>query len=180
MPSNALLKIYCALILPYLNYGLLIWGWKSDRLLKLQKRAVRIISKSTYIAHTNLLFKNLNLLKIKDLCALHDYTFCYKMQNNMLPDYFLVDLKNSLFRTHEYSTRHANSYLLPAVRHEFARHSISYKYPFTINSMPENYKEKLCTHSLHGFKFYMRRLAVGSYGEECSILNCYVCTGQSS
>ena len=41
-PSNILLDLYCTLILPYLNYGILAWGNSSrnqmDRLLLLQKK----------------------------------------------------------------------------------------------------------------------------------------------
>ena len=45
LPVNALLNIYNTLILPHLNYGLMVWGWKSNRLITLQKRAVRIMTK---------------------------------------------------------------------------------------------------------------------------------------
>ena len=38
LPLNALLNIYNTLILPRLNYGLMEWGWKSNRIITLQKR----------------------------------------------------------------------------------------------------------------------------------------------
>jgi len=177
LPKHALLNIYNALILSYLNYGLINWGHKADRLLKLQKRAVRIITNSPYNAHSNNLFKQLNLLKVRDLCALHDYKFCYKMYNSMLPDYFQNDMLNRLNEnsSHIHFTRQAHHLRLPAVRHEFARCSISYKYPLTMNNMPHNFKSKLATHSLNGLKFYFKRLTVESYQSECNIPNCYVC-----
>ena len=49
LPEQALHKLYCTLILPYLNYGLLLWGNGNktclDTVYKLQKGAFRSISK---------------------------------------------------------------------------------------------------------------------------------------
>ena len=67
IPQN-ILKILCnSLILPHLQYCILSWGFKSDRIFKLQKRAVRIIACSKYNAHTEPLLKTLNLFKIEDI-----------------------------------------------------------------------------------------------------------------
>jgi hypothetical protein len=177
LPQQILLTIYNSLILSHMNYGLIVWGGKSGRLLKLQKRAVRIITKSRYNAHTNGLFKQLNVLKVEDLCALHDYKFCYKMYNEILPEYFLVDMMNRLNENsnHDHYTRQSNDIRLPAVRHEFARYSISYRYPSILNNMPSNFKEKFSTHSLSGFKIYFKRLRIASYHTNCIIPNCFVC-----
>ena len=58
VPSYALMNIYNALILSYLNYGIIIWGGKHNKLFKLPKKAIRIITKSRYNAHTSPLFNN--------------------------------------------------------------------------------------------------------------------------
>ena len=42
------------------------WGYKGTRLLKIQKKAVRIITLSGYISHIEPFFKQLNMLKIAD------------------------------------------------------------------------------------------------------------------
>ena len=65
--SGILRMIYNSLVLPHLYYVILAWGFNNNRILKLQKRAVRIISKAKYNAHTEPLFKNLMLLKIQDI-----------------------------------------------------------------------------------------------------------------
>ena len=67
IPENALLTIYNTLIIPHLNYGILTWGFNSDRILKIQKKAVRSITLSKYNAHTEPIFKTLKLLKINDI-----------------------------------------------------------------------------------------------------------------
>ena len=45
--------IYNALILSKINYGILTWGYESKSILKLQKKAVRIITLAKYNAHTH-------------------------------------------------------------------------------------------------------------------------------
>lgn len=175
LPSQALLHIYNSLVSPYLNYGLLIWGWKGERLLRLQKRAVRMIMGQHYRAHTSDLFRKLNILKFPDLCALHEYKFCFKIHNLTLPHYFCNMHTILLSNTHRYSTRNAINLKLPFVRHTFATHCISYKYPKTLNSMPIHFKEKIHTHSFQGFKFYIKKIIVNSYVNECITPNCYSC-----
>ena len=49
--------MYNSFILSSLNYGILVWGYNTDRLFKLQKRAVRVISKSKFNARTDPLFQ---------------------------------------------------------------------------------------------------------------------------
>ena len=48
-PQEALLAIYRSLILPHLNYCILIWGNITKRLFKLQKRALRVIYKAIFV-----------------------------------------------------------------------------------------------------------------------------------
>ena len=67
LPQNILRTIYNRLILPHINYSILVWGFKSSRISKLQQRAVGMISCSKYNAHTEPIFKSLNLLKVEDI-----------------------------------------------------------------------------------------------------------------
>ena len=163
LPTNALFNIYNALILPHLHYCSLIWGWQSHNLSVAQKKAIRIITKSRYNAHTNTLFKQLNTLKIQDICALHDYTFCYKLINRQAPDFFMKLINPFAPAIHDHNTRHATDLRLPAFKHEFARNSIKYRFPNIFNDMEDDLKEKFYTHSLFGFKFYFKRTVLESY-----------------
>ena len=67
LPCDIHKTIYNALIQPHLNFGILLWGNNIKRILKLQKWAVRAITCSKYNAHTDPIFKTLNLLNIKDI-----------------------------------------------------------------------------------------------------------------
>ena len=44
--------LYKSLIASYLNYGLLLWGNESHKVLTLQKKAICLISDNSYISHT--------------------------------------------------------------------------------------------------------------------------------
>ena len=80
------------MILPYLNYCNLVWGsaYKSNlqRIEILQKRVIRIVDKSYYNAHTEPIFKKLNLLKFQDIHFLHLGQFMFSFKNSILPRKF--------------------------------------------------------------------------------------------
>ena len=88
LPEHILKLIYNSLILPRIYYCNLAWGHKPDRIIQLQKKAVRIITKSKYNSHTEPLFKKLNLLTVKDIHTLSKLKFFFKLENNLLPPYF--------------------------------------------------------------------------------------------
>ena len=92
-PLSVLLTLYNTLVLPCFNYGILTWGSiiKEDHHLhKLQKKAVRIITQSDYIAHTEPLCKQNRLIKLPNMFSLAVWKFYYKLMNNQLPIYFSV------------------------------------------------------------------------------------------
>lgn len=175
LPTNILQTIYNSLIHSYINYGIVIWGWKANNIFKLQKRAIRMITKSNFTAHTSPLFKYLNILKLPDICALHDLKFCYKIANKLLPPYFTSEKFLLDTHTHNYTTRHSKKLRIPAVSHVFATKSMSYRYPITFNEMNIAFKEKISTHSLNGFVSYVKHKLIESYESICSIPNCHIC-----
>ena len=65
LPKSCLLTVYYSLIYPHLTYCNIVWGGASKSMISefviLQKRAIRIITKSHYLSHTNPLFKELNI-----------------------------------------------------------------------------------------------------------------------
>ena len=69
--KQSLLLLYNALLLPYINYCCLVWGFTYPTYLNkieiLQKRAVRIIDSQHRLAHTDPIFCSLGVLKVKDI-----------------------------------------------------------------------------------------------------------------
>ena len=108
LSTNTLLSLYYALAYPILTYGVLLWGSSSQRNIKSlfiqQKKAVRIVTKSAYLEHTNPLFSQLNLLKLNNIYQLFLGSFMHKVINGDFPGG--VDINTNLNASyHGYSTR---------------------------------------------------------------------------
>jgi hypothetical protein len=175
VPKTTLILLYNTMFLPYLNYGILLWGSNCDILTKLQKRVVRTICLAKYNAHSEPILKQLNILKVKDLSVLHELKFCHRLENNTLPHYFLNNMFIKHSQVHTYETRGISDYKLPAFRHTFIKHCIRYRIPKTFNSSPYTTKSKIQTHSLRSFTKYIKTDFLQSYSNICNIQNCYIC-----
>ena len=96
IPEHILLLLYNTLVLPHLNYCIILWGkcnmYLLERLHKLQKRAVRIITNSSFLSHSNPLFMKLKVLPIFQLYEYNLGIFMFLYHKELLPDLF-----NSLF-----------------------------------------------------------------------------------
>ena len=88
LTKSCLRKLYFSYIYPYLIYCIEIWGTspQSHRpLLLLQKKIVRIMTFSTYYAHTYPLFKDLNIFTIDKLVVHRIGIAIYKINNDLFP-----------------------------------------------------------------------------------------------
>ena len=90
LSPELLIILYYTIIQPYLLYCNIIWGGANKialkRLICLQKRAIRVITKSSYLASSTPLFAKLRILKLEDVYKLQVLLFMYKAKNGMLPD----------------------------------------------------------------------------------------------
>ncbi len=174
LPEKAKLLIYNSLILCHLNFGVLLWGDSCERIFKLQKKAVRILQMKKYNAHTEPIFKELNLLKIQDILKL--LKFYYKYKNGLLPVYFQNLPLLQRYEIHDYKTRGESTVRPCKIKHEYARKSIRYKIPEIVNVTSDCIVDKIGTHSLQGFSKYIKHHFIGKYKKECTIEDCYVCS----
>ena len=62
-----------------MTYGLLLWANQVEQVSKLQKKSVRLITGSEFLAHSEPLFKEFELLKIEDLYKLKILKFYYNL-----------------------------------------------------------------------------------------------------
>ena len=108
MPEFVLKKMYFAHVQSLLLYCNLIWSNtnKTDLtpIILTQKRILRIITKSEFLAHTRPLFKSTRILNVENLRKLSLAVYCYRNKNNL----------NHLMAQHDYYTRHRNQ-LRPAI-----------------------------------------------------------------
>ena len=163
IPSSSLLTLYFSLILPYLNYGILAWGNTHqtllDKLLLLQKKALRIICRVPPRSHSDPLFTKLRILKIKDLYFFQLGQFMFNYNANSLPRIF-----NSMFPRnqsfHNYPTRRSNEYHLPLLRTLLAQKTFIYTGPRFWNSLSSELKN---SRSLNSFKYQLKCALLDSY-----------------
>ena len=91
LPTNILKMIYNSQMLCHLNYDILLWGAQhnaNDKLHKLRKSAIRIITSSNFLAHSEPIFKQLYLLKSYDIYKCQLLKFVFNLVNKQLPTYF--------------------------------------------------------------------------------------------
>ena len=92
LTRQTLIHLYNTLILPYLSYCHLVWASPRkhfNRLVTLQKRAIRIICHSPRLAHTHSLFHNCQILHLNDLFKYNAGIFIYKYTHEIFPQTFL-------------------------------------------------------------------------------------------
>ena len=68
---STLVTLYNSFVLPYISYCIEVWGNTFDKyllpLFRLQKRVIRLITFSCYIAHTSDLFKDMKILTLSKI-----------------------------------------------------------------------------------------------------------------
>ncbi|MFZ2539770.1 MAG: reverse transcriptase family protein, partial [Oscillospiraceae bacterium] len=157
-------SLYNTLVLPYLNYGNVIWASNKPTRLKpillLQKRLMRIITCSHYNAHTLPLFARLKQLTVFDLNELLIATFMYRHYNNDLPDIFNdYFYRNS--NIHEHFTRHSTKLHISFARTDCMKSQLSIRGPKLWNSI----NPVIINNSLHwhSFKKQYKKFLLSKY-----------------
>ena len=162
LPQHILLTIYNSMFLPHINYCILAWGYNYQRIFKIQKKVVRIISLSKYNVHTDPLFKHLRLLKMKDIHQLQQLKVYHKLINNQTPEYFTSLGLVFNFERHGHNTRRRN-YITHRVRCEYANHCARNSLPNLLNNTDQIILNKTTSHSLYGFAIYVKNNILNSY-----------------
>ena len=174
LPCYILNTLYNSLIASHLTYGILAWGMNASSLFKLQKKIIRIITNNKFNAHTDPIFKSLGFLKLQDLYRLNVLKFYYKHCHNQLPHFLQSFVFNHRFNVHDYSTRNRNIFNICQTRVKCAEYSLRNITPKILNETPQ-IKDKIWTHSLHGFVWYIKCYFINVYNTYCTIANCYIC-----
>ena len=174
-PQEIKCLLYNSLIVPHINYCITAWGFHRNRITIIKKKAIRIITASSYISHTEPLFKQLNVLKVEDILTLQELKFYFKYNQGILPKY----LQNWNFipnsKIHNHNTRKITTLHTFKTKHEFAKKTLKYNLPYTINNTPHIVKDKVNTHSFQGFSLYVKQYLIRKYNTNCISRNCYIC-----
>lgn len=175
-PPRILKTLYFSLFQSRINYQILTWGYDLNRIQVLQKKAIRIITKSHYLAHTDALFECTGILKVEDIFNLAILRFYFKICNNEVPYYFsnFCQLRGS--DIHHYPTSSSSNLRITFRRKEWARKVVRITLPVQINNLPSLITNKALTHSYSAFISYFKKQTVLSYKTKtCTDKNCYSC-----
>ena len=171
LPKRILHILYNSLILSHLNRNVTSWGFASQRLFMVQKRAMRLITGSKYNAHTEPLFKELSTLTLSDIFKLQCLKLYYKYVHGTLPTYF-NGFFTANYKLHHHYTRQNRHIHVAATRSSSAQNFIRYFIPKLLCSLPNLVTDKLHTHSYGGFSNYVKNVFIEKYNNKCTILNC--------
>ena len=163
IPDRIMYTLYCTLVLPYLNYGLIIWGNTCktylSKLVKLQKWAIRTVSNSHYRSHSRPLFARYNVLTVEDMYTLELGVFMYKYSIGDLPSAFSgYFTKRS--DIHDYPTRHVNNFQLTKNKKFFSDHAIRSCGPILWNSLELSLKK---SNSVKHFRKQFKEKLISKY-----------------
>ena len=173
-PFSAMKLMYDSLILSHLQFGIANWGFEWERISKLQKQALRIMTNSRYNAHTEPLFKKLTLLKVKDIFDVQCLKFWYKFVNNKLPKYFR-DMFKFNHELHDIVTRNHDCLQLYPTRTSGAQNVLRHHIPELLNKFPQYLIDRIKTHGIYSFAHQIKCYLVDLYSYACNDINCYVC-----
>ena len=112
VPHLELKNIYHAIFSSHLMYGAQVWSTKllsvNEKVSRLQKSAMRIMTFSDFKAHSEPLFKDLSILKFQHSIDLANCVFVYDFLHNNLPSAFTDTFKRLAEMETNCSTRQAS------------------------------------------------------------------------
>ena len=161
---SVLIQLYYSMIFPFLSYGVTTWGntyqTTLNSLIKIQKKAMGIMTFSDYKAHSSPLFSRLKILKFLDLIFIKNAQLMHDYYNNKLPIAF-NNLFMSISSVHQYNTRLASkrNYYLPKIRTNYGKFNIRFLGVKIWNSLSEDLKMK----SHFAFKRQLSDSFINSY-----------------
>ena len=161
--KSALRMLYYALVYPYLQYCVTVWGstysTNLNRLVLLQKRVIRIIDKQDFGVHTSPIFKELKILKLEDIYLFNLGKFIYQYKHNLLPDCLECPLL-TVDQVHNYNTRNSKAFYVSTCRTNFRKFSVNYQGPIFFNSLKSDIRN---SSSIFIFQAKLKSLIFSGY-----------------
>ena len=126
-------------------YGIIAWGntysTTLQPLLILQKRAIRLMTFTSFHEPSSPIFRTLNIIKLDDLISYHIAVFMYRLNNSLLPSAFDAFF-SKVSEIHHYNTRSAAKrlYCLPKARTNYGKFNVRFQGPKIWNSTDDEIK----------------------------------------
>ena len=138
-------SLYTSIVEPHFRYCCSVWGCAGtteiNRLQKLQNRAARIVTNSSFDTPSNKLLEKLGWKTINELIDIESKTMVFKSLNELAPPYL-----RSLFRKNSQSTSYrlrntSTDLRLPKIGTENGKKSFSFRGAKLWNSLSANCKQ---------------------------------------
>ena len=177
LPKKVRLTLYHSLFDSHLNFGNLLWSCANkkslDKIENLQKKCLRNVALKSYKAHTEPIFKDLNILNLRDKFTYCRSIFMHQYRNKKLPISF-SDIFTDIINSDHLQSRHNDyNYVIdPAVKKKLETFPYR-KILFNWNSLSIDLK---ATSDADEFKILIKNtlLSQYSYETDCPV-NCYSC-----
>ena len=146
----------------HLNYGILIWGYKCNRLMRLEKNTKASYSYRNACKIECAYWSSIQqaaILKISDMLRVDTLKFYYEHQHGKLPNHFWNFDLTTQGSHHSYDTRSSEHIRTDRTRAEFHDNRITLFLPKFINSTPANLLQKITTISFQGFTSSIKRIS---------------------
>ena len=161
VPFDSRVLFYKAYIQPHIDYCNIVWGGasihKTDGILKLQKRACKVILGEQYTTFDNAM-ATINSLTVHQRILLNKAKFMYKVHNNQIPSYI-----SDTFSYRENSYVHLRfrndktDFHIPRPRLEMFKQSMLYSGPKIWNGIPVSIRNSSTLHNFaHKFIDWMK------------------------
>jgi len=174
LDKDILKILYHALFTPHVNYGILCWGYsQQNTIMKVQKKAIRAITKSPFRTHTQPLFKDLQILQVSHVLTVKELKVYYQIANGYAPEYLLRFNPPPPHATGFYDLRQINTVQPPLARHEYSAKSLRYNLAITINNTPEI--NRVYTQTYNSYAIYLKKYCISQYSNDCNDAHCYIC-----
>ncbi len=159
VPKDTLIKMYHGIVEPHFRYCCSVWGGcgetKLQILQKLQNRAARIVTNSSFDVSVSNLIKDLKWQTVNDMIKCETATITYKALSGLAPGYLSNIFKKNSARGIKMNLRNATAdVLVPRMKTCNGQRAISFRGAKTWNNLPMEVK---LAPSLSTFKNRLRR-----------------------
>ena len=174
LPPSSLKLLYHSFIQSHLEYALPIWGGCTNqnkkRIVTIQKRAIRTITKSFVTAHTEPRMKKLSLLKFDDLYQLQSNLLMHDCFYNNAPTKIRNLIQVSQVSVHNLRNhaQHPLDLKIPRYKTKAGSNSFSLKGPTSWNKIPEELRSD---NQKQRFKKAIKNSILQTYDETTSCNN---------
>ena len=160
---KSLMTLYYALVQPYLQFGLLLWGhaYKKhfNRLEVAQRKAIRAITGAKYNESASQLFKTIGVLKLSDMLQVSMLQYMYRFVNDDLPAPLLETFVYHR-DVHTHATRHQNDPKPPKANSDLLARSFICKAPIIWMNLDQSIRN---ANSKSTFKRIIKKSMISHY-----------------